>query len=497
MSEEVTHQLGLKKSLGYIALTVYGVGNMLGAGIYGTIGKAAHEMGNAIWMAFAASMVAAGLTGLSYASIGSRYPKAGGAAFITQRAFALPMLAYVVGLVVMASGLTSMATTTNVFAGYFFQAINVDPTGWMVWLVIISLVAVLAFINFWGLREAVWLNAVCTAIEVGGLLLVICVGLRYWGSVNYLDATAVGNPSGNISASLILTGSVLTFYSFIGFEDLLNVSEEVKNPRKTFPMALVSALIIASLIYMAVCITAVSVVPSGKLAELTAVKNGPLTEVIKVAAPWFNHRLFSIMALFAVTNTALLNYIMGSRLAYGMSRQGLLPSFLGKLHATRRTPYMAIIVLALIVILMVMAGDLGKLARATSILLLLSFSVVNAALIVLKYRKGEPKGGFEVPVVVPAGGILISLAMIGSSLMGVSKDINQAMVARDLAAAGSVESQVSDASIYMSQGAHVFLVFVIIAVICAMYVILKPKGVLMDEHAMELEMEKDEEKISK
>lgn len=355
----------------------------------------------------------------------------------------------------------------------------------------------LALINFWGLREAVWLNALCTAIETGGLLLIICVGMRYWGSVNYLDATAIGNPSGSISASLILTGSVLTFYSFIGFEDLLNVSEEVKNPRKTFPLALVSALIIASIIYMAVCITAVSVVPSGKLAELTAVKNGPLTEVIKVAAPWFNHRLFSIMALFAVTNTALLNYIMGSRLAYGMSRQGLLPAFLGKLHAKRRTPYVSIIVLAVIVLLMVMAGDLGKLARATSILLLCSFSVVNASLIVLKYRKGEPQGGFEVPVVVPVGGILISLAMIGSSIMGVRTDILEAITQRDLAEAGTAASQISDVSIYMTQGAHLFLVFVIIAVICAMYVILKPKGVLMDEHAMELEMEKDEEKLAK
>ncbi|HEX7009637.1 MAG TPA: amino acid permease, partial [Phycisphaeraceae bacterium] len=168
----------LKKSLGLVSLTIYGVGNMLGAGIYGLIGKAAGEMGNAVWMAFVTSLVAAGLTGLSYASLGSRYPRAAGAAYVTHRAFTWPMLAYVVGLAVMASGLTSMATTAQVFAGYFLELAQwADHTGVRV-AIITTLIVVLAGVNFWGLRESAWLNAVCTIIEASGLLLIIAVGLR-------------------------------------------------------------------------------------------------------------------------------------------------------------------------------------------------------------------------------------------------------------------------------------------------------------------------------
>jgi len=477
--------LSLKKTMGLFALTLYGLGNMLGAGIYGTIGKAAGEMGNAVWMAFLMSMVAAGLTGLSYASIGSRYPRAGGAAYITQRAFNLPMLAYVVGLVVMASGLTSMATTANTFSIYFFDVIGLkEPTVWHLWMVIISLIGSLAFINFWGLREAVWLNALCTLVETGGLVLIIAVGLRYWGGVNYLDATTASNPTGDFSAQLILMGAVLTFYSFIGFEDMLNVSEEVKNPQKTFPLAMILALILASLIYMAVSITAVSVVPSAELATSSA---GPLTLVIQKAAPWFNDRIFAVVALFAVTNTALLNYIMGSRLAYGMSRQGLLPAFIGKLHPARRTPHVAIVILALIVLAMALVGDLKKLASATSILLLLSFCVVNASLIVLKRRPDEPRGGFNVPVFVPLGGILISLAMVGSSIWGTIKEIRKAFDARSIAEAGSTLAGMSDWAIFRAHGIHLILVVVIIAVVCMLYAVLKPRQVLVDEAKLEEE----------
>lgn len=403
----------LKKSLGLVSLTIYGVGNMLGAGIYGLIGKAAGEMGNAVWMAFVTSLVAAGLTGLSYASLGSRYPRAAGAAYVTHRAFTWPMLAYVVGLAVMASGLTSMATTAQVFAGYFLELAQwADHTGVRV-AIITTLIVVLAGVNFWGLRESAWLNAVCTIIEASGLLLIIAVGLRFWGSVDYTDATSLSNPTGELSGTLLLTGAVLTFYAFIGFEDLLNVSEEVKNPRRTFPLALVLAMVLATLIYMGVCVTAVSVVPHDQLAQSPA----PLAQVMSVAAPWFSPRLFSLVALFAVLNTALLNYIMGSRLAYGMARQGLLPAFLGRLHASRRTPHTAILILAGIVLVLALSGNVKDLGKATSLLLLASFAVVNASLLVLQRRPGEPRGGFEVPWLVPAGGILVCLAMIGNEIV--------------------------------------------------------------------------------
>ncbi|MGE3757527.1 MAG: APC family permease, partial [Pseudobdellovibrionaceae bacterium] len=247
-----------------------------------------------------------------------------------------------------------------------------------------------------------------TIIELSGLLLVLLVGMGYWGSIDYLDATTAQNPTGDITYSLILGGAVLTFYSFIGFEDILNVSEEVKDPKRNVPRGLILAVIISSLIYMAISITAVSVIPAAELAG----SKEPLVDVVRKAAPWFPPILFSFIAMFAVANTALLNFVMGSRLIYGMSTQGLLPKFLSDVHAVRRTPYKAVIVVLIILLALALSGDVSALAKATSVLLLFSFFIVNIALLVLQQRKGEPKGNFEIPAFVPALGSIVCLAML-------------------------------------------------------------------------------------
>lgn len=407
------HGPALARTMGLFALVIYGVGDMLGTGIYGLVGVAARDMGNMIWLAFLTSMIAAMLTGLSYASLGSRYPRAAGAAYVTQRAFNFSFLSYVVGLTVMASGLTSMATASRAFAEYFRNFLLLPPA-----LIIVGFILLLTFINFWGMRESTWMNLLCTLIEAGGLIFVIAVGLRYWGSVSYLDPTSTRNPAGTLSIPFVLQGAVLTFYSFIGFEDMLNVAEEVKDVRRTFPRGMVIALAITTLIYMAVSITAISVVPHQELALANggtlARGQGPLVKVVSVAAPWLNVRVFAAIGLFAIANTALLNYIMGSRLAYGMARQGLLPHLLGRVHPTRRTPHLAILALMVLVLLLALAGDISDLASATSLLLLGVFVVINLALIVLKRRPNEPPGLFEVPLLVPLGGMLVCLAMIGT-----------------------------------------------------------------------------------
>lgn len=409
----------LERRLGLIALTLYGLGNMLGAGIYGTIGAAAQELGSALWMAFLASMVAAGLTGLSYASLGSRYPRAAGAAFITQRAYGLPLLTYIIGLSVTCSGLTSMAASSHVFARYFLGFFDWSADdGAITWAsrgVVLPFLVLIALVNFRGIRQSAWVNAVCTVIETGGLLFIIAVGVRFIGGpVDYFDSTTLSNPGGDLSLALILGGAVLTFFSFIGFEDMLNVSEEVRNPRRTLPLALIAALALATLIYVTVSVVAVSVVSADELARSS---KPALYLVVEKAAPWVPARAFGLVAMFAVVNTALLNYIMGSRLVYGMARQGLLPAVLGRVHPVTRTPHVAIAALLLIVVALVLLGDIGSLARATSLLLLFSFTVVNVALAVLKRRAGEPVGGFEVPLFVPLLGAVVCVAMIVNGVL--------------------------------------------------------------------------------
>jgi len=283
-----------------------------------------------------------------------------------------------------------------------------------------------------------WLNLLCTFVEVTGLLFIIAVGMKYWGGVNYLEVPpqAMGPGLAGISAIVILQGAVLTLFSFIGFEDILNVSEEVKNPQKSIPFGLVGAMLIATVIYMAVAITAVSVVPWQALSQSPA----PLMEVAKSAAPWFKNidDVYLFITIFSIGNTALLNYLMGSRLIYGMSRQGLLPALLGKVHPVRRTPHVAVGMLFVIVVFLILIGGVRPLAEATALLLLSVFVVVNVALVILKLRPGEARGGFEVPYFVPVSGALVCLILIGSRVHGAIQSPDETLRTAPLLAGGII-----------------------------------------------------------
>ncbi len=448
----------LKQTLGFWQVALYGLGSMLGAGIYGLIGDAARGLGNAVWLAFGVAMVAALLTGLSYACVGSRHPRAGGAAYVTHRAFKQSWLAYVVGIAVMMSGLTSMATGTQLMAKTLAGMFGADPTTmeWTMKLVAIGIVALVGLVIFRGIRESMWVNILCTIVEASGLLFIIAVGVRFWGSVNYLEVPPAGAGEDPVMTLLILQGAVLTFFSFIGFEDLLNISEEVKDAPRNLPWGLITAMLIATAIYMAVAITAVSVVP---WQELSSKGKIPLVEVARRAAEWFRgiDLIYAYITLFAVGNTALLNYIMGSRLLYGMSQQGLMPRVLGKVHPRRHTPYVAVLVLFVVVAVLILLGQAAQLAEATVLLLLVVFTTVNIALIRLKLNPAEPRGKFEVPVFVPALGALVCAVLI---------------VIRVQSAFSGVSTAASRAPLIAG---------IIIAAGLGLFLVLKPQHVVLDE----------------
>ena len=440
----------LQQTIGGWQVMFYGLGSMLGAGIYALIGRAADSLGNAVWLAFLVAMIAAMLTGLSYACVGSRYAKAGGAAYVTQHGLHKPLLSYVVGIAVMMSGLTSMATGSQAIAEQLEKALGFSID---IKFVAIGIVFLVGCVIYRGLRESMWLNVLCTVVEASGLLFIIAVGARYWGSVNYLETakdTVAGGPGSGITLALVMQGAVLTFFSFIGFEDILNVSEEVKNSRKNVPFGLIGAMILATLIYMAVAITAVSVVP---WRELAASKT-PLMDVAHKAAPWLGgiDRLYLGITIFAIGNTALLNYIMGSRLLYGMSRQGLLPAILSRVHPKRHTPHIAVFVLFGIVTVLILSGGVKQMAESTVLLLLAVFTVVNIALVVLKRRPGEPKGGFEPPMFVPVLGALTCASLIYTRIHSAVTSADTSMHIAPLIAGG------------------------IIVISVLLYVVLKPKN---------------------
>jgi amino acid transporter len=257
-----------------------------------------------------------------------------------------------------------------------------------------------------GIRESMWINVVCTLIEAAGLLLVIAVGIPYWGSVDLLQTpNLIG---GDALVVLVFQGAVLTFFAFIGFEDTLNIAEECHDPQRTIPIALVSAMVIGALIYVAVAITAVSVVPWQELALAPA----PLTEVMQRAAPAIPALVFTGITLFAVANTALVNYVTSSRMVYGMARQGLLPTPLGRVHNRTQTPHLATAALLVLLVPLAFFGSIAQLASASVLLLLVVFAIVNGALFVLQGRHGETKGKFEVPQWVPASGAVVCIALI-------------------------------------------------------------------------------------
>lgn len=396
----------LHRSIGPFQMTLYGLGSMLGSGVYGLMGQAAGLVGNAVWLAFLVALVAALLTALTYASLGSRYPRAGGAAYIAERAYRSPLIGFVVGLAVACSALTSVATQSRVFAANLATLTGGGEQ--TITLLAVGFLLLLTGLVLRGIRESMWVNVLCTCIEAGGLLLVLAVGIGYWGSVDLLETPPPGEGASDVVVLLVLQGAVLTFFAFLGFEDTVNVAEECRDPQRTVPIGLIAAMAIAAVIYVGVAITAVSVLPWRELASAP----GPITAVMERAAPWLPPIVYATITLFAVANTALVNYVTASRLAYGMAHQGLLPAWLGRVHASRRTPHLAILALFAIVAPLAVIGTIGQLAAATVLMLLFVFALLNGALILLKNRDGEPRGRFEIPLLLPVLGSLVCVGLV-------------------------------------------------------------------------------------
>lgn len=414
-SREETGPPKLQRVLGLWAVIAFGVGDILGAGVYGLVGKISGLVGYAAWMSYVAAAMAAALTGLTYAEFTSRYPRAGGAAFFTRAAFGVPLLTFLVIFFVVLSGLFSVATASRVFANY--AAPLLPQAG--VWaadhLLPLGFVVIVAMVTARGILFSSAANVICSVIEVGALLLIIGVGLRYLGSVNYL-AFAPAAPAGEaapMAGFAVLGGASLAFFAFIGFEDMANLSEEVKNPERNVPLAICGAVAITSLIYCLISLVAVSVVPPAVLAATRT----PLIDVVKTASPSFPIGVYSVVPAFAVFNTGLLNLLMASRLLYGMSRgpEGQLPRVFSRLHPVWRTPVISLALSALVVMVMILASrDVSRLAAGTTTFLLVVFALLHIGLIRLKLagNSAAARPRFSIPIVFPALGLVICLALL-------------------------------------------------------------------------------------
>lgn len=360
-------------------LFLFILGDVLGAGIYALIGEIAGTVGGAIWLPLAVAMGMALLTAGSYAELVTKYPKAGGSAVFAKRAYRSGAVAFLVGFSMLSAGVVSAAGLAHAFAGDYLSAFITVPAsiGAAVFVVVIGLV------NLRGIKESMRANVVMTCIEVSGLVLIAAVAAWFiaGGGGDVSRAFTFRDSVSPVSA--VFSGAILAFYSFVGFETSANVAEEIKEPGKVYPRALFGALITAGLAYIVVGSLTSAAVPTDALAKST----GPFLTVINTAAAGIPDWVFSLIALIAVANGALLTMIMASRLAYGMAQENLLPKPLGLVLPKRRTPWVAIVATTILAVILTFTGELAVLAETVVLLLLVVFLSTNIAVLVL--RKDE------------------------------------------------------------------------------------------------------------
>jgi APA family basic amino acid/polyamine antiporter len=411
MDESVSHATehpDLKRSIGLYMLLFFVLGDIVGAGIYALVGEVGAIIGGAIWAAFLAAFVLAIFTAASYAELVTKYPRAGGSATYVNNAFKNPFVSFMVAFAVMASGITSACTLTLAFSGdYLSQFISVPiVAAALVFIVVVGL------INFYGISESVKINVVLTSVEVFGLLLIILIGVLALLAGEGDPGRAFEFKGDASVLGAILAGTVLAFYALIGFDDSVNVAEETHNPSRNYPRAIFGALFIAGIVYLLVTFTASMVVPTGELAG----SSGPLLEVVERGTLPVPSKLFAAIALLAVSNGALINMIMASRIVYGMSDQGVVPLVFSRVHEGRRTPWIAILFTVSIafVLLAVLGGNpdaLDTLGSTTVVLLLLAFIMVNVSVMVLRSDRVDHEH-FRTPTIFPILGILVSVALL-------------------------------------------------------------------------------------
>jgi len=391
MSETATtsEQPELKRVMGRKLLLLFIVGDVLGTGVYALTGKVAAEVGGAAWLPFLVAFTVAIITAFSYLELVTKYPHAAGAALYVHKAFGIHFFTFIVTFAVMSSGITSASTASRAFASNLAVVFGIDASNTLIMLLALGFMVLVMALNFRGASESVKANVVLTLVELSGLVLVILVGFYAiaHGNADWSRVVAFETPADKNVFLAVTTATSLAFFAMVGFEDSVNMAEEIKDPIRIFPKMMLTGLSVTAVIYVLVSICAVAVVPVGELAA----SDTPLTVVVKRGAPGIPMgTLLPIISMFAVANTALINMMMASRLLYGMSKQAVLPPFLSRVHRTTRTPYAAIffttgLAFALIIYVSYASEDAVTVFGGTTALLLLAvFAVVNVAVLVLR-----------------------------------------------------------------------------------------------------------------
>tara|TARA_Y100000310_G_scaffold339531_1_gene432485 strand:+ start:3782 stop:5209 length:1428 start_codon:yes stop_codon:yes gene_type:complete len=409
--EDTGTRTRLNKAISLKEATIYGIGVILGAGIYALLGEASGIAGNATWLSFVIGAIIASFTALSYAELSSIFPRAAAEFVYVKNSTGSFFLAFIVEYIVFLSLIFSAAAVSFGFGGYLNSLVgsNILYTAAVV-------IILLSILNFKGIKESARFNIISTFVEVGGLVLIILLGLSFVGSVDYFEV-----PNGVSGATdlgelfiPIFGATVLVFFAYQGFEELANLTEETQESKKNIPKAMLIALAITTILYILVSIVAVSVVNYAELAESAA----PLAMIAERAGGSGMGQLLGLIALFATANTVLILLISSSRMLYGMSAQGAIPKLFSEVHEKTKTPMFSIAFSAIIaIIFLVFVNDLRDLAMLTNMAIFLSFFSVNASLILIRFSKKKYEAGFRAPFNIGKLPITAVLGCLSSLIM--------------------------------------------------------------------------------
>ena len=395
----------LKRTLGLAECIFFGVGSILGAGIYTLIGKVAGLSGNFIWLSFLIASVSALFTAFSYAELSAAFPKAGGEYTYAKKAFGKKTGIFL-GVTISLNGIVSGATVAIGFAGYLAGLIGIN-------LLIGSLgiIVMIFVVNISGIKQSSVVNIIFTIIEAGGLLFVIYSAFPSIGKINYMELP----PSGYNG---ILAASALAFFAYIGFEDIVKLAEETKNPEKNIPRALFISSIIVIVIYSLVTVCAVSVIPYEELGK----SESPLADIISKKNGKTGVVIISVIALFATANTILSNMLGSSRVLLNMSKETKALKLLSYVSLKRKTPIAALILILIIMCCFALIGNIETIARIATVFIFITFIIVNLSVIVLRIREKEMVRPYRIPLsiknipAISVLGILTTLVLLSYSI---------------------------------------------------------------------------------
>jgi len=396
----------LRRVLGLPVLVLYGLGSIVGAGIYVLVGHVAGAAGMAAPIAFGLAGLLAGITGLSYAELSGRHPEAAGAVAYVREGFGVQWLGAAVGVALVAVAVLASASIALGSAGYLREYVAIPE--WLgASLLVLAFLAVAAV----GISESAKLAAVLAVVEILGLVVVVVAA---GPALTDLPARAPEMLPGSAAAWVgVLAATYLAFFAFLGFDCMVNLAEETRDVARVLPRAVVIAIAVATVLYVAVALVAVLALPP---AELSA-SRAPLVRVLEAAGvPIGRH--FAAVALIATCNGLLLDMVLAARLIYGMARRKMLPAAFGRVHPRTRTPLLATAVAGALVLALVAAVPFEGLVAATSGVTIGVFLAVNAALIRLKRTQPRRDLTVVVPMWVPAAGVASCVLLLAAAALG-------------------------------------------------------------------------------